>query len=467
MNTYDLAIQEVKLKKASSSKGGEFHGPCPGCGGDDRFHVWPNEYQEKGGYWCRACGKAGDNIQFLIDFKGMDFKAACQFLNINIKEHTAETRRMPGIPDKPPFEPEQHQNPDQLWQEKAEKFVTWAQLRLAENADAIKWLASRGISAEAAVAARLGWNPGENGKDIFRSRTAWGLPELIKENGKLRMLWIPQGLVIPYSVDGIIQRIRIRRPEGEPRYYVIPGSSMSKMIIGIERRAFVVIESELDAIACAAATDLAGAIAMGTLEGKPDVAAYTILKDSIQILNALDYGDKDGGKKAAERAFNWWLENFPERCDRWPVPKGKDPGEAFQQGIDLKRWIEAGLPPIVTISRRETGKVNGEAKPGECRVTIVQEQECHCEPSLGWRGNLKPNADTPPLIAELWKLLRDNPSVKIINEPYHFTVLRRNDRYVGGRINELVMKPGEVNDYLLNHPDEEITWQNLLKKREE
>jgi hypothetical protein len=125
------------------------------------------------------------------------------------------------------------------------------------------------------------------------------------------------------------------------------------------------------------------------------------------------------------------------------------------------------LPPVVTISRRETGKVNGEAKPGECRVTIVQEQECHCEPSLGRRGNLEPNVDTPPLIAELWKLLRNNPSVKIINEPYHFTVLRRNNRCVGGRINELVMKPGEVNDYLLNHPDEEITWQNLLKKREE
>jgi cytochrome c oxidase assembly protein Cox11 len=38
----------------------------------------------------------------------------------------------------------------------------------------------------------------------------------------------------------------------------------------------------------------------------------------------------------------------------------------------------------------------------------------------------------------------------------------KNDRYVGGRINELVMKPGEVNEYLLNHPDQEITWKNLF-----
>ncbi|MFA5324101.1 MAG: hypothetical protein WC373_15615, partial [Smithella sp.] len=76
-------------------------------------------------------------------------------------------------------------------------------------------------------------------------------------------------------------------------------------------------------------------------------------------------------------------------------------------------------------------------------------------------GENIPTQDTPELLKELWKLLRDNPAVKIINTPDRFTVLR-NDRYVGGRINELVMKPGEVNDYLLNHPDEEITWKNLL-----
>lgn len=36
----------------------EYAGPCPWCGGDDRFHIWL-----KGNYWCRPapghCGKAG------------------------------------------------------------------------------------------------------------------------------------------------------------------------------------------------------------------------------------------------------------------------------------------------------------------------------------------------------------------------------------------------------------------------
>jgi hypothetical protein len=263
------------------------------------------------------------------------------------------------------------------------------------------------------------------------------------------MLWISQGLVIPYIIDGMIQRIRIRRPEGEPRYYVVPGSSMSIMILGIERRAFVIVESELDAISCAAATDLAGAVALGTLQGKPDVAAYAVLKDAIQILNALDYGDKGGGKIAAERAFEWWLENFPDKCDRWPVPKGKDPGEAVQQGIDLKSWIEAGLVPALTLGKSETGKVKSEKDSSPSRGE-----------DKGGGENI-PTQDTPELLKELYKLLRDNPGVKIINTPDRFTVLR-NDRYVGGRINELVMKPGEVNDYLLSHPDEEINYKNLF-----
>jgi len=449
MNTYDLASKKVNLKKVASTHGGEWAGPCPACGGNDRFRVWPNANQGKGSYWCRSCDKSGDNIQFLIEFEGMDFKAACEYLDIEFSTKHRMDRQPQAANQKQPFQPVQHQRPDQLWQEKAEKFIAWAQLELGKNPDVMQWLSDRGINQEAAAAARLGWNPGENGKDIFRPRPAWGLPELKKENGKPRMLWIPQGLVIPYIIDGMIQRIRIRRPEGEPRYYVVPGSSMSIMILGIERRAFVIVESELDAISCAAATDLAGAVALGTLQGKPDVAAYAVLKDAIQILNALDYGDKGGGKIAAERAFEWWLENFPDKCDRWPVPKGKDPGEAVQQGIDLKSWIEAGLVPALTLGKSETGKVKSEKDSSPSRGE-----------DKGGGENI-PTQDTPELLKELYKLLRDNPGVKIINTPDRFTVLR-NDRYVGGRINELVMKPGEVNDYLLSHPDEEINYKNLF-----
>jgi DNA primase len=451
-----LASKKVNLKKAANTHGGEYWGPCPACGGNDRFHVWPNQNAGKGGYWCRSCDLSGDNIQFLIDFEGMSFKDACAYLNIDRPDYRTESHRPPA---KQTFTPTEHQSPADLWKEKAEKFVTWAQEQLKNNQQQLDWLAARGINQPSAEAARLGWNPGENEKDIFRARKAWGLPELLKENGKPRMLWIPRGLVIPYcpplaevaqgAGGGPVQRIRIRRPDGEPRYYVVPGSSMSTMVIGADRRAFVIIESELDGIACAAATELAGAVALGTLQGKPDAAAYATLKEAVQILNALDYGDQGGGKAAAERAMKWWSENFGDRCDRWPVPKGKDPGEAFQMGIDLSSWIEAGLPPVITIGRREAISVKREAQ-----------KDCHSRGG-GSPKNSNPPVGTPPLLAELWTLMLNNPGVKIINKPDRFTILR-NGKYVGGRINWLVTREKEVTDYIFAHPSEEITLENLL-----
>ena len=79
----------------------------------------------------------------------------------------------------------------------------------------------------------MGWNPGEKSKDLWRPRSAWGLPEEKKANSRQKLLWLPVGLIIPKLDDdgGHIERLRIRRPEGEPRYYVVPGSSPSPLFL--------------------------------------------------------------------------------------------------------------------------------------------------------------------------------------------------------------------------------------------
>ena len=223
MNVLDLAQQKVKLKKVSSTGGGEWQGPCPECGGTDRFHVWPAKNGAQGGYWCRGCEKSGDAIQFLRDFEGKNFKEACEYLNITMemeeKQHTPKSKK-----EKPEFEPVEHQNPSDIWQERAQKFINWAHENLKLNNEVMAWLATRGISAAAVDKYRLGWNPGEDGKDIYRPRQTWGLAAEIKqESGRPKKLWIPIGLVIPHCPTlagvaqsdggGIIVRIRIRRPD--------------------------------------------------------------------------------------------------------------------------------------------------------------------------------------------------------------------------------------------------------------
>jgi hypothetical protein len=439
MNVLDLATRKVNLRKVSGTNGGEWQGPCPGCGGTDRFHVWPNQNEGKGAYWCRGCEKSGDNIQFLRDFDGMGYRQACEYLGEKIHEaedpHGTPTQKKD---DKPAFQPQSHGSPAEIWQERAERFVTWSQEHLQKNTDVMAWLEDRGIGSEAAVNYRLGWNPGDKGNDIYRSRKSWGLPEEFRNDGRPKMLWIPIGLVIPYIVDGIVHRIRIRRPEGDPRYYVIPGSSMSTMILGRDRRAFVVVEAELDAIAVASGNDLAGSVGLGSASTKPDAGAFDVLHGSLQILNALDY-DAAGAK-----AMAWWTEQFPQ-CDRWPVPQGKDPGEAIKMGTDLKSWIKAGLPPAMTI------------EDGAALKTATLSQD---RPALPAAGTVV-NPELPVAVRELYQLLRNNPSVQIINDAQRYTVLRQG-KHVGGRINELVFRVQESRDYLLNHPAEIIDGKNLI-----
>lgn len=53
---------------------GHYNGPCPWCGGVDRFVVW----SESDRYWCNQCHRKGDAIQFLRDYHGLSFHEAKQ-----------------------------------------------------------------------------------------------------------------------------------------------------------------------------------------------------------------------------------------------------------------------------------------------------------------------------------------------------------------------------------------------------
>lgn len=244
--------------------------------------------------------------------------------------------------------PEELVEPD-LWKEKAGKFVAWGYGQLFETPGALDFLKSRGITEETAGRFGLGWNTGRGGKDLFRPRESWGLSKLILNKGKPRRLWLPMGIVIPWiSRDGMVLRIRIRR-DGEnlkfgPRYYVVPGSSMETMLIKDSRekaqntQIYIIVESELDGfLLTQEVNNFCGVVALGSSSAKPDKGCTEILKDAAYIMVALD------SDNAGTKAWQWWKKEFPD-CVRWPVPKGKDPGEAWQAGVDLRDWVVAGLP---------------------------------------------------------------------------------------------------------------------------
>ena len=86
------------------------------------------------------------------------------------------------------------------------------------------------------------------------------------------------------------------------------------------------------------AGDLAGVIALGNAQARPDAETHQALKEAGLILVSLD-SDQAG----AREAWGFWKRTYPN-AKRWPVPIGKDPTEAKQAGLDLRAWVMAGLP---------------------------------------------------------------------------------------------------------------------------
>lgn len=344
MNVLELAQKHVQLKKVATTKGGEWQGPCPGCGGTDRFHVWPEKNDGEGSYWCRQCEKSGDGIQFLRDFEGLSFHESCARLGKNMPQKPDLTTPHQRPADR--YTPQVKDGPNHIWQEKAWGFVNWCfendERSIFDYPDVTAYLARRGISGRIIGRYGLGWNDGKEGKDLFRSRESWGLAKLTNDKEQAKPLWLPRGLVIPHMAGNEIQRIRIRRPDPitfGSRYYVVPGSGMGTLVAEPASRVFVVTEAELDAYMVAGRCGgLAGAVGLGSASTKPDKTATAILNAAHFILVALD------ADAAGFKAMEWWQKEFPD-CKLWPVPKGKDPGEAFEAGVNIKEWVMAGLPP--------------------------------------------------------------------------------------------------------------------------
>jgi hypothetical protein len=259
-----------------------------------------------------------------------------------------DSHRYPAKPHPAPgWQPVDREAPAMSWAEHAKKLVFWAYEQIFEHTAAIDYLQGRGIREETLLTYGLGWNPGKNGQGLYKSREAWGLlTERSEKTGKPRPLWLPIGWVIPYIQGDRVVRVRIRQVDGAefgPRYYMVPGSSSATMVIEPQRPGYrdvyVIVEAELDAILIAQeARDLVGVMALGSSSTRPDKAAAVKLDRAAHILNALDAdgaGEKESGK--------WWRENYPE-AERWPVPEGKDPGEAYKRGVNIRDWIIAGLP---------------------------------------------------------------------------------------------------------------------------
>ncbi len=390
-----LELYKSRYGQAVRRQGAGWNGPCPLCGGEpgksDRFMVWPDRRESNGfsrghmciekdipGAWhCRRCGQSGDTIAYLLQCEGMSWRDALRELGLDGSSPARRPRRRPA-PVEPAatrtaFHPVSWEQPSAKWQEYAGKLVEEGAAALPEQEQAVAWLRRRGLPAEACARYGLGWLAADNPRHAgrFRWRSALGLAPKVVDGREKTKLFIPRGISIPtFDASGHVAAMRIRRPRQDmsgdrrqSKYLALEGGSRAPFLLRSslpsELAVYFVVEAELDAMLIHHVSGgFIGVLALRSNRTKPDAAAHAALKRAQRICLALDYDE------AGAEALPWWFQTYGT-CRRWPVPEGKDPGDAASLGVDIRSWIAAGLPPSVALP--EAAPVAADRLPG-CAV---------------------------------------------------------------------------------------------------
>jgi len=325
VNLTDLIGRDTVLRKVASTRGGEFAGACPFCGGVDRFHVQPN--YGNGHFFCRQCEAKGDAIEYVKRRDNVSFKEALVILGIPLEQQ----RRSSNVVQRPAYDPNAPRaletkpaldDPD--WQESARVFCERAfnTLWSAEGSKALEWLKNRGISESVIESAGLGFNPED-------TNTTWGLNEV----------FIDRGIVIPWLIDGKFWRVNVRRPTGEPKYRGVKGGANGLYNADAIGRDDVVLmtEGEFDALVIKSHVKGVTPVATGAVSWSRVLRWVSLLDNAQIVLNAFD-GD-EVTNEAVAKSVEWWRLNMGSKFVRL-IPTEHDVTDMWKAGKDLQQWVE-------------------------------------------------------------------------------------------------------------------------------
>ena len=284
--------------------------------------VTPDRYFFK----CFGCGKSGDAITWLCEYRELSFSQACRAVGKNNLKHDNKQ------PPKSAFAAPNVIPPSVAWQERARVFVTYAQDKLWEKAGGIglNYLHQRGLSDDTIRAWGLGWC----------SQAFWDEPRKWGLEGK--SIWLPQGIVIPCKANGTVWYVKTRRfRDGKPlvdadeKYGQIRAGNNKGILYGIDhitgKQTIVICEGELDApLLWQEVGDLVDVVAIGGKENKPSISFLAELAGAPRWLVALDCD--------ADKAAKWWLD-FSPRAKRVRPLQGNDLTDFHQAGGSLRAWI--------------------------------------------------------------------------------------------------------------------------------
>lgn len=343
----ELIGADVHLRHKAATDGGEWAGPCPWCGGSDRFLVWPNSDRPR--YHCRQCGRTGDAIRYVMETRNIPFVEAARQLGAIETGRVVEGeagRKRPVTPSRPVAHLEP---PSEEWQTRARAFAHYSRTALWSTAGE-RYLAylreKRGLKDETIHAWGLGCNPTE----VWDRPAKWGL------EGD-RNVWCARGLVIPCQIGGVTWYVKVRRPRegdelaayvgasqplkgGKGPKYVCPRGSETVALFGAEwlkgRGVLLLTEGELDAIlAWQEAGDLVDVATLGSSDNPLADRWLRFLLPYPRWLVCYDL-DAAGNKGASRLAEILRLVRIrPPLSDT----EGTDLTDMHRAGGDIRAWL--------------------------------------------------------------------------------------------------------------------------------
>ena len=374
------------LTSAMKAKGPhEFAGPCPQCGGEDRFIVWPDR-PRGGAYLCRGCGSQGDGIQFMREFMGMSYPEACAALGLEQKHTTTSllsarrvhARTRPAHPAQiAPVPPAPAVLPCKEWMASAAAFVDSCQRDIETSPEALLAVCGRFLTPYTAVQCGIGWNPA----DRYILRESWGLPVIeMADGGKRDKLLLPRGLVIATRREAGTVALTVRcaddRPESRPKYWQVQGSSNVPFIAGRAGLPLLLVESALDAALVWQESfgKLAAVALMGNMKGL-DSDTHAFIQAAPLLLACPD--NDEGGQVAWQR----WSAAYPQAI-LTPAVGAKDLGDMHRAALtwpinpdipSVMEWAEVVLSAIPHNSAH-TGPMSHEnTQPDYCATSGMKE----------------------------------------------------------------------------------------------
>src|SRR6266568_5148632 len=319
-------------RPTNSKDGREYHSNCPfsDCGGTDRFCIWPDAGRWSCNVRSSGCGRWGDAIGFLIQYDSYSFRQACDELEIEDPRYARESKALPLFMTS-------DQEPCKKWMDAASAFAYRAERYLWSDKGerALNYLQSRGLSADTIRNARLGFCPGWYSESLSN----WGLS--INETLEETEIKIPEGIVIPWFVDGKVWKLSVRRPDKS--YFQCLGSSdclfnTDSMQPGMT---VMLLESEIDALSVyQCAGDIIASVATGgTWKGQTQ-RWIAQLKQAPGLLIGFD------ADEAGNAGAHVWQKKIPQAL-RW-MPWAHDCNDMLTSGINLRTYVEMGLRTLHT-----------------------------------------------------------------------------------------------------------------------